>query len=167
MELNKETNSPSSAWAKFKNRRNSSISSLIKIVQISSNNDKETTRNDGHVKKFNFMSSFRPVYCVSRLFGLMPFSFIYDSNGDVLQSKVTRLDGLWLVISICFYTLTAYYMPLFNKVKLTFYLKYICEIVAFICTDLAIIVDLYNRSKFIDIFKKITIFDKEVGIGKC
>lgn len=51
-------------------------------------------------KDFNFAYGFRPIYYSSRIFGLMPFTFVYNSKGKIDGSKVELVDILWLIISI-------------------------------------------------------------------
>lgn len=51
-------------------------------------------------KDFNFAYGFRPIYYFSRVFGLMPFTLTYNSNGKIDGQKIKVIDILWFVISI-------------------------------------------------------------------
>lgn len=136
----------------------------IKMVQPSPNNsNSKTNDNEAQVRTLNFMQSFRPVYYVSRVFGLKPFSIIYDSNGAVQQSKITKFDGLWFVISMCIYVMMAFSVEESTDGKFIFLLGNVFTIFGLACSVLTIIFDMYNRSRFIDILKNISIFDKEVS----
>lgn len=148
-------------------KRNNVVTlSVIKMVQSSAFKDV----NGGiRSKKLNFADSFRPVYYCSRVFGLMPYSIVYDSNGDVQEPKVRALDFLWFVISMCVYTsmaiilyrtinlpqesnTSAYILILGDCVLLIFALIFGAQIIG---------MDMFNRFRFIDIQKNINTFDKE------
>lgn len=166
MDSNENSNSQLKTLTnKFKNKKSKCSSSVIKMVQPSLYNRNKTSENEAQVRTFNFMDSFRPVYYFSRIFGLMPFSIICDdTNGEVQQSKITKFDGLWFVISLCFPSLMGYFVQASIKPQLIFLLDYVFEISAFIYWILSIVVNMFYRSRFINILKKITTFDEEVRI---
>ena len=99
---------------------------FIKIVQTTFISNNKTNKIKPQAKKLNFMDSFRPVYYFSRIFGLLPFSFIYDSNGDVQKTKITKFDGLWFLISMFVYVLMSFFLKndtvptLFSVMSYTF-----------------------------------------------
>lgn len=120
-------------------------------------------------QELNFAFSFRPIYYFSRVFGLMPFSIVYDSNGDPQVPRVGIFDLLWFVISICIYLPFVYYcykqLAISNdqSVPILFLLgAYILQMLDLIYGVLIIGIDMYNRFKLVGILKKITAFDKEV-----
>lgn len=123
------------------------------------------------VQKPNCSHSFRPTYLVSRAFGLMPFSIVYHSNGDIDRPKISIFDGLWFALSLCFYLCGIYMtakVTIFNQIKsrmsLVSTVGYtICCELGLILGYISIIVNMANRSKLIDIIKKFTIFDQEVS----
>lgn len=52
-------------------------------------------------QKDSFAYCFRPVYIVSRIFGLMPFSITFGSNGEIRKSNVSKFDVFWFVVWLC------------------------------------------------------------------
>lgn len=120
----------------------------------------------------NFLYTFRPIYYVSRVFGLMPYTIVYDTNGDAVKPKKTACDCLWFVISILVYTALAYLIyqektvPSYDKSTSMLILMLgdrILSILSLIFGAQLIIMDMCNRYKLIDILKNVTIFDKEVS----
>lgn len=146
---------------KFKCRKSTSIR-IITMIHPFANVSNEANENEAQMKTFNFVDSFRPVYYFSRLFGLMPFTINCDSYGDVQKSTITKFDGFWLVISVVLYSLMPFFINVLSGPFFVIILGYIFAIIGFIYSVLKILVDVCNRSKYIAILKKITIFDKEV-----
>lgn len=132
------------------------------MVQSSASDKNESNENEIQVEPMNFMYSFRPIYYVSWIFGVMPFSIVYDLNGGVLRPKVTRFDGFWFVILVCLYVSSAFLVRSPPGTHFTLMLLYILSILGFIYSFSAIIFNMCYRSKFIDILKRITTFDNEV-----
>lgn len=136
---------------------------IVKMLPPTIDIGGKTNEMRTEAQTLNFMHSFRPVYYISRIFGLMPFTIIYHSNCEVVQSKVTILDALWLVTNVVSYSLSAFYLKinpgsvffsLLANIFLKFGLFYSASVIA---------IDMCNRYKFIEIFKKFTTFDKEVS----
>lgn len=144
-----------------------SVSSIIKTVQPPPNDTNETDQNKNRVKTFNFMDSFKPVYFVLRLLGLKPFSITHDSDGEPKRPKITILDGIWLAISLSVYAFMAYSVEgnehkKLSAVSFMYILGYIFTMFGLFCSVATIVIDICNRFKFVDILRKITIFDNEV-----
>ena len=122
--------------------------------------------------KQKFNSSFRPIYIVSRIFGQMPFSIAYHSNGEIRRPVAKKFDAVWFVVSISVFI---YYMFRLSKsfnMKKRFTTEilhvvdtFVSEIVLF-HGFLAIILDMCNRFKLVDIFKMMIIFDKKANVQK-
>lgn len=138
---------------------------MVNSIELNQSNKTNTITN-----KMNFAYSFRPVYYFSRMFGLLPFSIVYDSNGDVLRARVTAIDILWFIISVCIYLLLAFLSytnmrlpdgPIESPLLIAS--DYTLLIVGLIYGAVIIVFDMYNRSTFIDILKKFTAFDMEVN----
>lgn len=119
-------------------------------------------------QKFNSSQSFfQPIYIVSHLFGQMPFSIIYHSNGDIHRSTIKKLDAIWFLFSMLAFTCIVFSsIKFYNSKDVSNYVSTIsfagnsfvfgiCSILGF----LAIILDMCFRFEFIDILKKITTFD--------
>lgn len=144
-----------------------SVSSMIKTMQSSLSNENDTEMNGNQVEKFNFMDNFKPVYFVLRLLGLKPFSIVYNSNGEPQRPKITVFDGIWLVISLGVYVLMAYSAEGTEYKKLSaegfiYVLEYIFLMFGLFCSISTIVIDIFTRRKFVEILRRITIFDKEV-----
>lgn len=129
--------------------------------------------NTEHAPKHNFdlLHSYRPIYIVLRIFGLMPFSIVFDSNGDIHRPVVRKLDALWFLISMvafnCFMYFSFKYFNSEENIKplsTTSFVGNACVygISSTICL-LSLVLDMCFRFKFVNIFKKITIFDKQVN----
>lgn len=121
-------------------------------------------------KKITFSYSLLPIYYFSRIFGLLPFTIVYDTNGDVHEARITYFDVLWFIISVCLYLLLALFsykhiqVPEGPNVSQILVLGDCALLIAGLLYGAVIIVfDLYNRFKLIDIMKKFTTFDMEVG----
>lgn len=64
-------------------------------------------------KKLSFAHSFKPVYILCRIFGFMPFSIAYDSNGEIQTARIRVVDLIWFIISIGVYLSSAFYFVIF------------------------------------------------------
>lgn len=125
-------------------------------------------------RKRDFAYSFLPIYYFSRFFGLMPFSLIYDSDGEIQAPRISLLDGVWFIISICVYVFAAFTnfqivtlpkeMPL---ASLLYFGHYILLIQGLLVCTIAIGLDMYNRNKVVAILKTFIAFDKEVSVAIC
>lgn len=120
--------------------------------------------------KYDFIQNFRPIYIVSRVFGMMPFSIVYQANGDIESSTITKFDILWLSISICIYSFGIYTQAQFIFPRgsdiytshLVVLSDNITVMLGLILGLFAICFDMYNRSKFVEVVKKFSNFDKKV-----
>lgn len=120
--------------------------------------------------RMNFAYSFRPIYYCSRIFGLKPFSIIFDSNGQVQEPRVRICDGLWFVISICSYLSLTYVLyqermhpgvsslPSILKIGGNIHM-----ILSHVFSAFIVAMDMFNRSKLVDILKMFNTFDDEVS----
>lgn len=117
----------------------------------------------------NFAYSFRPIYFFSRAFGLLPFSLIFDSKGDIERARVSVFDGLWFKVSVSLYLLMAFIC--YQNIELSQDQKaspiLIVGDASFLIFGLiydavSIVFDMINRNKLVDILKMLTAFDNEV-----
>lgn len=111
---------------------------------------------------------FRPIYYFSRIFGVMPFSIVCDLNGEIKKIKISVFDGLWFFISISIYLLMAiiYQRDLklvIDQRSFLYAAGNFLLILSLAIYVIAIGTDMYNRSKYVEILKKITVFDNEVS----
>lgn len=84
--------------------------STIKVSTVKMSHSAEldqSLKKNIPLKKMTFSYSLRPIYYFSRIFGLLPFTIVYDTNGDVYEARVTCFDILWFIISVCLYLLLA------------------------------------------------------------
>lgn len=123
----------------------------------------------GHHRN-DFVSSFRLIHIVSRIFGLMPFSIVCQANGDIDRPTVTKFDILWFLISMCVYsfgifTLSQLIFPRGSNIYASYLVVLSDNItitLGLVLGFFAIVFDMNNRSKLVGIVKKISIFDKKV-----
>lgn len=150
---------------------NNSISdvSIIKTTQYPTT--QKVTQEKLRAENVNFEYSFRPIYYISRFFGLMPFSIVFDPIRGIQKPHVNIFDGIWFFVSILIYISMAFIS--YNDIKLSkdsntasFILMLgdsVLLILGLIYSALIIIFDMRNRFKLIEILNKFIKFDKEVG----
>lgn len=119
-------------------------------------------------KSPDFISSYRPMYYFSRFFGLLPFSFVYDLNGELQAPRISIFDGVWFVVSIVFYVLLAIssYQPVEIKhdpAPLVTVSNALILTVGFTNGIVMIVMNVCVRFRFTTILKTITAFDKEAS----
>lgn len=116
----------------------------------------------------DFVYSYRPMYYFSRFFGLLPFSFVYDSNGHIQAPRIRIADGVWFVFTVVFYIVLAInscqgiQIPK-DAVPLIFYSNTLLLTVGLFNGATMIVVNMCVRFKFVAILKTITNFDKEAS----
>lgn len=125
------------------------------------------------VKKHNFTYCVKPVYYISRAFGLMPFSLIYDSNEEIQSARVRLCDSLWFVLSIClnlFWAFMCYQDFKFpvtkNGTNVLLVAENVITILTLILNSGVIVMKMYNRFEIVEIWKNFAVFDKAVSVEK-
>lgn len=121
-------------------------------------------------RQMDFWDGFKPVYYFSRAFGLLPFSIRRNSNGDIQEPKVNRLDGLWFLLTIVVFLSASYfvhqYISAFNS-KTGTYVAIILDdlhvVLSLAFGALMIAMDMCNRLKIVELWKHFISFDKEVS----
>lgn len=119
--------------------------------------------------KINFIESFRPMYVFSRFFGMLPFTIECDTNGDIQKARVKTWDFIWFGIKIAMHLFAEWmYLTLLfsNSENVLVSINSLIEIVQITSLPLMVVMDMYNRSKFVDILKRLSRFDKLVCIKK-
>lgn len=141
----------------------------IEMDHTPADNQNDTIEIDVPPKVLNFAYSFRPVYYLSRVFGLMPFSIEYDLNDRPQLPRVKRLDAMWFAIAICLYLSMAYVsyqklnLPQDSSVPYILFLgEHLFQILDLVYGALIIGLDMCNRYKLVNILKKLILFDEEV-----
>lgn len=150
------------------NQKNLSQISMIKMddpYQIA-------VKKTGSNKADDFIYSYRPMYYFARFFGLLPFSFVYDSNGELQAPRVTIFDGVWFVLSVVFYLMLAISSfegfeiipndpaPLVNLINALLLTVGLCNGATMIVVNMCV------RFRFTAILKTITAFDKEASLNR-
>lgn len=122
-------------------------------------------------KKLNFAHGIWPIYYFSRAVGLWPFSIISNSNGMNLETRFSVYDALWFLISICIFVGAIVlsvqqlyvYLPLQKYGTLSIFGYFAFEIMCLTFGLIAIVFDLFNRNKLIEILQKFSHFDNQVS----
>ena len=116
----------------------------------------------------NFAYSFRPIYCISRVFGLFPYTF-HDKSGAIQRPRTKFSDIFWLIISLGIYIrfgLNCFRYIYFPKKHDDTYVLilsgYAIVSLTLIFGAIIIVVDMCNRFIFVNIFQKINTFDEMV-----
>lgn len=129
-----------------------------------------TTSKNVNSKKLTFAYSFKPIYYFSRIFGFMPFSVVHDSTGAIQLARVRTVDFLWFIISIGIYVSSAIHLvvsidqtPIPDKSIILVNCTRSIVVIRKLLSCLSIILDMSNRSKIVDILKKISSFDERVS----
>lgn len=157
----------------IKDRKNIviTVSSVRKVSTQSKTDDPSNNfKKNAQFRDINFEYSVRPIYYFARAFGLMPFSVIRNSNGEIQKPHVGVINLLLFVVSICWYLILAY--TSYRNVTFLLYNPdtsfilvlgdYLLLIVGLICTTFFILMDMVNRTRLVDFLKKVTIFDQMV-----
>lgn len=121
-------------------------------------------------KNLTFAYSFKPIHILSRIFGFMPFTIVLDSSGAIQTARVTVLDCLWFITFIGTYIFSTLYFIMYirgkevpSSIAMLAYSTQIIVIVRKLLNCACIATDMCNRRKFVDILKKISIFDEKVS----
>lgn len=149
----------------FDNPKQSKLELVDNVIEPS------TTLKRKCIKTLNFGSVFCPLYCLSRIWGLAPFTIVKSSNGEVQNPKLRLRDVLWFLVMVCG---QLYFMQKswanFNtssiKIKKETWILIISargmEIFAFAYGIATIFMNICNRFKVINIIKMFIHFDREV-----
>lgn len=142
-----------------------------KIVLVNNLIESSMTVNSKESKTMNFGSVFRPLYHLSRVWGLAPFSIASNPNGELQNPKIGFSDGVWLLTTILIYlSFASYSLNAFQTARKTLnrgtWILILCArilaLFAFVYGILTIIISLCNRFKLINIVKMFARFDEEV-----
>lgn len=127
-----------------------------------------------HEEIMHFTRVFRPIYFFARFCGLMPFSIqrTINTQNERFEPHVSKFDGLWFAISMCFY-LTMVANTFFGEIILPHESNdhlnaiilgnHLLRLMILIFGGFALIMDMCNRYKLINILNKFTVFDQEAN----
>lgn len=146
------------------------ICSIMKIL-YQCNTDDNNLPESYAVQPVNlsFEYCIRPIYYMSRVCGLLPFSIARNSNGEIQAPRIRILDCLYFTLSIVWYiflTYSSYHeiqnWPSLNKSQVLTVSNYSLLILGLIFGALTITMDMFNRTRLVEILKKFIRFDKNV-----
>lgn len=138
------------------------------MAQTSTNNNQSNTiaeiRNS---TEYDFAYCFRPFHYISRIFGYMPFSIIFDSKNAICRPTIRVFDILWFIVATFLYISMAIVCARFLKNSYTSSTVLsdgdrLILIVSIVFGFLLIVMDMYNRFKFVDMLNKFKRSDEEV-----
>lgn len=121
-------------------------------------------------RKVNFYDAIRPAFIVSRIFGLLPYTIHFDSNGDIERATVGAFNAIYFACSIAVILLFSYSLQAAFYSKIPFSqdsaILYIADrlfgIYGFVMWLLFVVLDMLNRNRLTKIFKKVIAFDDNV-----
>lgn len=120
-------------------------------------------------RNYSYSYSIRPIYYIFRVFYLIPFTIVQDTNGNVVSSKVRLIDGVLFATFIMLHLnfLHYHYMkPIVQSSDIPHVLTYgdkILPILVHTHNIIIIIMNMYNRERIINIIKMFDTIDKEVN----
>lgn len=126
-----------------------------------------------HGKIVHFAHVFRPIYCFARICGFMPFSIRHsNSPNEQFVPRASLCDVVWFGISMCFY-LTMIVNTFCENVVLPHESNaqlnaiglgnYLLCLMILSFSIFALIIDVCNRFKLVNILNDFTVFDQEVS----
>ena len=116
----------------------------------------------------NFAYSFRPIYKISRVFGLIPYIF-YDKTGSIHRPRIRLSDFCWLIVSMSIYIGFAINCIRYANLPKKIDGNYVLTFSGYTIISLTLLfgavlcaMDMCNRFKLVNIFQKINTFDGKV-----
>lgn len=119
-------------------------------------------------KTLTFYHSIQPVYIISRIFGLLPFTVLYNSNGYMHKAKVRLLDLIWFVFMIIvnfgltYKMVTKVQRMIDGDTSILFASGRLIILLNFVKVAVASILDMLNRNRLVKMLKDFLKFDKSV-----
>lgn len=121
-------------------------------------------------RDFNFVYGFCPIYYFSRLFGLVPFTLVYNSNGTIEGQQIKVFDIMWFVISITINLIMTFMISgstqYLNHVKSTSYIleggDHLLLLLSAVFNIILILFGMSIRFKMVEILINIDNFDAKV-----
>lgn len=115
--------------------------------------------------------SFRPIFYMSRLFGLAPFSVQTNLFDEVQRVKLTFFDLLWFCTAILMYLSLAVFGVLgpirpsdFGSVYILVLGDQLLLVFGLVMCFVSVIMDMVNRNRIMGNIQRFEAFDKEVEI---
>lgn len=115
----------------------------------------------------------KPIYYISRVFGMLPFTIVCTPTGEIDRPKVGPFDFVWFVISLLFHSILTYVTCTILLVPARWHPLYIllCGnrwllVLGNMLGVSQVILDMWNRKRFVNILKQLNAFDNEVGLHR-
>lgn len=125
------------------------------------------------LKNIDYVYNIMPIHIISRIFGLVPFGIARSPNGEVEGARVNKFDILWFVVSILLYLFLAYSYIDTNELQFSSNESFILTAgdnvliaLGLVSAAVVIVMDMYNRSRIVEILKQFILFDKRVSLLK-
>lgn len=117
--------------------------------------------------RLDFWYSFGQMYIMARISGILPFSIKRNKYGEIFGPRIVFLDRLWWIMSIfnsmaLFVTCFIILKPLDMTANLAIDAGNLTFISGFAFSAFFIVIDMFNRNRFIDIFRTFETFDRKV-----
>lgn len=142
---------------------------MVMVIQALADTQHEPIKETDHEQRNS--NGLQPIYNVSRVFGLLPFSIIWNSNAEAEKPKIKKRDILWLLISVIIYSSLAFYKLqsiVFqhgsSKSSSVVFSDKLLNLTILVCGILMFLINLFNRSKLVGILKNFTNHDKKVSV---
>lgn len=119
-------------------------------------------------KPLTFYHSIQPVYSISRIFGLLPFTVRYSSNGYMDKAKVRFFDIIWFIFMIIVNLSLTYQMRIKlqlmieNDTSILFASARMIILLNFVKVAVSSVLDMLNRNRLVKMLKDFLKFDKSV-----
>lgn len=125
-------------------------------------------------KSLNLFDLIRPMYVISRIFGMLPFKLLHSSMDGIVGQCVRPADLFWFIISIGFHFCLAFLSNQNFKADEHWQTKSLFSVIANLSlffditlSMLIIIFDMVHRQHIIKILRQFIEFDKKVRFISC
>lgn len=126
-----------------------------------------------HEKNVHFTRVFRPIYFFARICGFMPFSVQHsDTQSEHFVPRIGIYDFVWFAISMSFYLAMIIntfcgkiVLPHESNAQLNAIVvgNHLLRLMILLFSIFALIMDVCNRYKLVNILNDFSIFDQEVS----
>lgn len=145
--------------------------SVIKLVEPSTATFNPTKETHGQI--VHFTKIFRPIYFFARICGFMPFSVQRSATqNEHFVPRMRICDVLWFAICMCIYLamiantfVGKIFLPHESTAQLNAIVvgNHLLRLMILFFSTFALIMDVCNRYKLVNILNDFTVFDQEVS----
>lgn len=125
---------------------------------------------DQQKKRLNFYDCIHPMIVVSRVFGLVPFKFKLNANGEPESTSVSSMDIVRFVGSLTVNLLVSYLVQYSSRSKRSFectiliLMYHFFRFFSYLNLLLLINLDMMNRNRVLEMLQDFVSFDKNVNL---